>query len=440
MAHSQNINLEAINGRWSLTIEDRLRRSEVLADLRVQAGGTARLVVLGPTAGEDGLFTGRIRGNQVLLNGQYASAVVELDLSVQSDRVTGQMAGANWRADLQGQRAQVKASEVPVRDYGMLFEAIWNGVRQHFIDPRLNGIDLVAVRRRYLPRVKAARNEGDLVVAIRQSLRELRVSNTEFFLSTGNATTRLKTDRVVWKQLAPDAGYLALSDFTAEDLQKFDAQLDRALDEVGGYPALVIDLRGNRGENLQAALAALNFLLPEGRSVAYFVTREGLQRLGVSSIDQINPSSLPASFVDNQVGVSNFKGAGMYLAGGKYKRPYRGRIALLIDESCTGSCEMFAAAMKEAAIATLIGRRTRGSTFFSSPVTFTLLNWSGVVRNNVKGWRMELPIMDIRMANGMKIEGKGVEPDVLVERTATGDAELDHALSWLEKGKRNKRK
>ncbi len=427
---------QSLNGRWNLVVETDLRRSEILADLRIEKNGTARLVILSPTDGEDGLFSGRITGVQLQLKGQYERSMTELDLTVAGDRISGNMAGDNRRLEIHGRRAQSISSEVSVGQYPKVFEAVWNGVSQYFYDPRLNGVDLAAIRQRHLPRVKAARNDGELAVAIRRSLRELNASHTEFSLSTGNRTTKLKSERVVWKQLAPNVGYVALPDFTADDLKSFDAMLDRAMDEAVKRPALVLDLRGNRGENLEAALAALNFALPEGRSIAYFATRDGLTRLGVSSIDQVDPSSLPAAFVDNQIGVSKFQGAGMYLAGGKYKRPYRGRVVVLIDETCLGSCELFAAAMKEAGVATLIGRRTRGALLFSSPVTFTFAVLMPAFKSDVKGWRMDLPVMDLRTAAGKKIEGKGVEPDVLVERGASGDAELARALQWLEESNR----
>jgi C-terminal processing protease CtpA/Prc len=433
---AQSFKPELMNGRWNLVVENDLWRSEMAADLRVESDGAAKLVILAPADGEDGLFNGAVTGDRLWLKGRYERSNAEFDLKLTGNGVSGKMAGDNWSVEVQGHRAQIGGSEVSVKRYGMLFEAVWNGVSKYFYDPKLNGVDPATVRQRYLPQVKAARNDGELTVAIRQSLRELRTSHTEFFLSTGTPPTKLKNDRVAWKQLAPDVSYLALLSFTAEDLQQFDKMIDRAMDEVVKRPALVLDLRGNRGENLEAALAALNFLLPEGRSVAYFATRDGLTRLGVSSIDQIDPSSLPAAFVDNQIGVSKFQGAGMYLAGGKYKRPFRGRIVLLIDETCAGSCELFAAAMKEAGAATLIGRQTKGALLFSTPVTFTFAKMMSVFKSDVKGWRMDLPTMDIRTAGRKKIEGNGVEPDVTADRSTSSDAELARALQWLEEKKR----
>ncbi len=429
---SQTVDLNSISGRWTLTLETDLRRDQMPVDLQVDKQGVARLVLLGPTDGDDGLYEGKLIGDQLSLTGRFSGFPAELSLKLNASRLTGRMTSQAMTAQVEARRVNAGASEVPVKQYKMLGEAVWNGVDLYFYDTRFNGVDWVAVKDSHLPGIGNARNEGELAIAIRRMLRELRVSNLNFFLSTGLPTRLLKVDRLIWKSLSPDAGYLAIRDFSPDNLWDFDKQLDRAMDELGKYPGLVVDLRGNRGENLEAALAALNFLLPEGRSVAYFATRDGLARLGVNSIDQINPASLPASFVDNTLAVSKFQGAGMYLAGGKYKRPYLGRIAVLIDEGCRGSCEVFAAAMKEAGVATLIGRRTPGAVLFSSPVSFIFVKWIRVVRSQVKGWRMDLPQMEVRTARGLKLEGHGVEPEIAVERSAGVDAELTRALQWLK--------
>ncbi len=430
---SQSGNQSSIDGRWNMTLETDLRRIEIIADIRVDNSGSARLVIISSADGEDGLFTGKITNSRLLLKGSYDRKTRELDLTLSGDRLTGKMTGDHLRADIQGQRPPPSSREVSKWRHGMLFDAMWNGINKSFYDPKLNGIDQAAVRRRHLKQIKAARDDGELTVAVRRMLRELQTSHTDFYLSTGKPTNVLKAEKVAWKQIGPSAGYLALRDFTAEDFIAFDRRLDKAMGEAIKQPALVLDLRGNRGESLEEALHALNFLLPEGRPVAYFVTRDGMAKLKVSSIDQVDPSSLPSAFIDDQAAVLKFPGAGMYRAGGKYMYPYRGRIAVLIDESCLGSCELFAAAMKEAGVATLIGRRTRGAALIPSPVTFEFGTMLMMFPRDVKGWRMDLPAIDVRTAGKMKIEGKGVNPDIPVERSQAGDADLERAMRWLEK-------
>jgi C-terminal processing protease CtpA/Prc len=427
----------AISGRWNLTLENADWRIETPADLRVEYSGRARLVLLGPTDGAEGLYLGQLTGQQLSLTGQGLHGETALTLQAGGDLISGQLIEAGVRTEVRGRRAPPIQPEVSVKDYAMLGEAVWNGVNLHFYQLRPDGVDWNAVRDRSLPEIRAARDDGAVTVAIRRMLSQLQVSRVDFYLAGDGEGRFRKNSRVEWQSLSNETGYLALRDFSSEDLMSYDRELDRAMDEASKRPGLIVDLRHNRGDNLEAALAALNFILPEGRPVAYVANREALARLKVASIDQLDPASLPASFVDNQITLSKFQGAGMYLAGGKYKRPYRGKMAVLIDETCSGSCEIFAAALKEAGVATLIGRRTHGSVSFSSLVTFTFGNkMFSMARTEVKGWRMKLPSMNIRTAKGDRLEGRGVEPDVAVEISNTVDAELARAIEWITNDKR----
>ncbi|QQS46445.1 MAG: hypothetical protein IPM66_21480 [Acidobacteriota bacterium] len=424
-----------LSGRWILTIETAQRIIEHPVDLQIEASGSSRLVMLGPLGGEDGLFRGAFNDSRLELAGTLHGAEARINLSMLTQTMIGEIESDLYKAQISARRPPPDGSEVKIGDYAKVFEGVWKGVRENYYDPRLNGLNWDEIRLKYLPLARAARNDGELVLALRRMLRELKSSTADFHLSNGNPAGRLKVDRVEWKDLsrrAPNTGYLAIRAFSAEDLYSFDASLDKAMDAIGGNRAVIVDLRGNRGENLEAALDALNILLPEARSVAYFVTREGLTGLGVDSIDRIDPAKLPAAFVDNPAAIAQFKGAGMYLAGGKYKRPFGGRYIVLIDELCSGSCELFAEAMREAGVAELVGRRTAGALAVSTSVTFTFVQWFRLMKHDVPGWKMTLPMMEIRTAGKKRIDGVGIEPDVKVERSKTGeDADLAAALQRL---------
>ena len=428
---SHSANLNSLDGRWLLTLEDDARRMEMPADLRIDSGAVANLVLLGKTDGEPGLFTGLLDGNRLSVKGNYSRRPAEISLRVSGNRMAGRITGDLLEAEIYATRSLDAGTEVSAKRYEALLGAVLNGVTEHFYDPRLNGVNLNALRARHLPKVKAARNEGELVVAIRKMLAELNASHLEFFYSLDQAQIVHKQEPIVWRQIEPGIGYLALLGFPAENLRDFDSLLNLAMSELVKNPALVIDLRGNRGERLDSALAALNIILPEGHPVAFFATRQAMSRMNISSIDRIDPSTLPSAYAGDNRETAKFQGAGMYLAGGKFKSPYHGRIALLVDEGCRGSCELFAAAMQEAHQATLFGRRTRGSMLLSIPVNFTIIGWMGFPRDQVRGWQLEVPTTEVRTAGGAKIEGRGVEPDIVVERMTTNDADLARVLEWL---------
>jgi hypothetical protein len=423
------------NGRWLLSFEDDARRMEMPVDLRLEAGGQARLVLLGKTEGETGLFTGAVHDNKLRLAGSFSRAPAEISLDVSGDRATGRITSERWQAEIEGRHSPAAGAEVPASRYDALLGAVLNGVRRNFHDPKLRGLTPDALRARHLKRVKAARNEGELAVVIRRMLAELHSSHLEFYFSTGKPAVVRKQEPVVWRRLDEAVGYLALLDFPAGDPRNYDGMLNLAMTELVKSPSLVLDLRGNRGDGLETALVALNIILPEGRPVAYTASRGAMERLKLTSMDRLDPAALPAAYADDQLGTAKFQGAGLYLAGGKFKTPYRGKIALLVDESCAGSCELFAAAMKEARAATLFGQRTRGALLLSSPVNFTIIGWAGFPRSQVRGWQLDVPTTEIRTAAGKAIEGRGVEPDISVERETERDAALTRVVQWLAEAK-----
>jgi carboxyl-terminal processing protease len=114
------------------------------------------------------------------------------------------------------------------------------------------------------------------------------------------------------------------------------------------------------------------------------------------------------------------KGALMLATGGRAQTPYRGRVVVLIDEYCFSASEALASVVKETRVATLIGRRTAGAMLSANPVA-------------VEGdWTLLLPVWDFRTAQGVRVEGKGVEPEIAVKYQEGKDADVEAALSFLK--------
>jgi carboxyl-terminal processing protease len=61
------------------------------------------------------------------------------------------------------------------------FESVWQAVRDHFYDPRHNGLNWLAVRERYLPDVERATSERSVARVINAMLSELHASHTRFY-------------------------------------------------------------------------------------------------------------------------------------------------------------------------------------------------------------------------------------------------------------------
>jgi carboxyl-terminal processing protease len=62
-------------------------------------------------------------------------------------------------------------------------EEVWRIVDEHFFDPNLNGVDWPAMLERYAPAARRAGDETELADVINAMLGELRTSHTEYFIA-----------------------------------------------------------------------------------------------------------------------------------------------------------------------------------------------------------------------------------------------------------------
>jgi C-terminal processing protease CtpA/Prc len=173
--------------------------------------------------------------------------------------------------------------------------------------------------------------------------------------------------------------------------------IDDALAAVIGAPALVIDLRGDRGgvdfvgERLIADLA-------EGRAtLATYRVLVAPETLALRPRwKDLAPEADGFSTVQTLAVDARAAGAG-----------FHGKLAVVIDAGCISTCEMIASALRARLHATLVGETTGGSS--GAPVEVAL---------PASGGKLAIPTWNLVSADGLPIEGDGVAPDVEVVPTA----------------------
>jgi carboxyl-terminal processing protease len=62
-----------------------------------------------------------------------------------------------------------------------VFEQVWKTVNDNFFDPKFNGVDWAALREKYRPEVAKTRSREELSTVINQMLGELKTSHTRFY-------------------------------------------------------------------------------------------------------------------------------------------------------------------------------------------------------------------------------------------------------------------
>lgn len=188
--------------------------------------------------------------------------------------------------------------------------------------------------------------------------------------------------------------HIALYEFTANSASLFSQALDRF--KISGSNKLVIDLRGNPGGYLDAAVDIASHFLPKGAMV---VTED---------FDGKEPNNVHSS-----VGYGDV--------------PTNTKIVVLIDGGSASASEILAGALQDAHVATLVGTKS-----FGKGSVQTLMNLDdGSLKITVARWVTP---------SGHWIMGAGVTPNIVVPYTKEDadikkDPQMTRAVEFLTTGK-----
>lgn len=231
-------------------------------------------------------------------------------------------------------------------------------------------------------RARFAAKEGETLewVFLDAQDHEVRVSAVARALSTA--------PRQEVRELEGGFVYLRFDEFDRPDRR----WLGRELTKHAAAPGVVIDLRRNPGGETFSLGITIGEFFDHSVDCGTFITRSG---------DRCVKHSW-------QLGSAN----------------YAGKVAVLVDGATGSAAEIFSAVLQDHGRATIVGRKTAGavlaSRFYRLP----------------DGGELQLSREDYVAPKGRRIEGKGVEPDVKVERSladlrAGRDPDLEAALRVL---------
>ncbi|MCF0121868.1 MAG: S41 family peptidase [Lachnospiraceae bacterium] len=198
------------------------------------------------------------------------------------------------------------------------------------------------------------------------------------------AKETVKIKFVKGEMLKNQIGYIQITDFTDVTSSQFEKIYEELKEK--GLQKLVIDLRDNPGGLLDGVCDTLSQILPEG-IIVYTKDKDGNQN----------------------------------------KRDCAGRtpidipLVILVNEGSASASEIFAGAVKDYGIGTLVGEKTFGK---------------GIVQNTYKlsdGSVVKLTVAHYYTPKGDDINGTGIIPDVEVKEPEESktDVQLDKALEIL---------
>lgn len=296
---------------------------------------------------EDGIYAGMMAG----LADPYAYYYPKQDVQEVTDAAKGVYSGigATLTEDAQtGEIVVVSCYEgTPAEEAGLLPGDVLTGVNGE----SAGDWDMTEL-------IEKIRSEpGDAVTL--QILRD----GQEMELSVERRSIEIQT--VTYTMLDDSVGYLKITEFDQVTVEQFKKAME-ALDKEN-MERLIIDLRGNPGGVLDAVCKVLDELLPEGLIV----------------------------YTEDKAGHRT-----EYFSNGKktFDRP----LAVLIDGNSASASEIFAGAVKDYGLGTLVGTTTFGKGIVQR--MYSLSDGSG----------LEMTIARYYTPKGNNIHEKGIDPDVEV--------------------------
>ncbi|MCX7799550.1 MAG: S41 family peptidase [Fimbriimonadales bacterium] len=185
----------------------------------------------------------------------------------------------------------------------------------------------------------------------------------------------------------------------------YDRQnIERLIDEAKNAKQLILDLRGNGGGAVANFMHLLAQFLPQDTPVGTFVSRRMVERYVEETKGDPTDLRAIARWSDSKVKPSRTN-----------RKPFAGRVAVLVDRRSGSASEIVAAALQEHLDAPVVGTPSAGAVLVS------------VMASLPGGFQLQYPISDYVTMEGVRLEGTGVRPTLEVAPPRFG--EPDHAVA-----------
>lgn len=199
------------------------------------------------------------------------------------------------------------------------------------------------------------------------------------------------------KMMEGGIGYLKLNSFIATAMPEFC----KTIHAMNDSPAIILDLRDNPGGLIGMTASIMGLL--ESKPVKF------------GRLFRDMPS---VSFMSEDVPVESYPQA----------KPYAGRVVVLINGSSASSSEILSSGLQENGRAVIVGEQSAGEVM------------SSIVYKLPTPAFFQIAISDFETANGVRLEGKGVTPDIKVSNgrkalLENADYQLQAAIDLIKSGK-----
>ena len=267
-------------------------------------------------------------------------------------------------------------------------------------------------------------------VAIVGSDEQQRTVSVDVARPKGKKLHFIQPTLVEGRHLDGGLGYLKVAMFPGMVGVEVANAISSAIEELGAIERLIIDLRGNTGGGV-GALRVMSLLTPEKIPVGFALDRRRVtknldsEKLKFPRFSRIPTSTKALWPLAMRFALAMLTRKPIVLqTEGLGKKPFHGRVVLLVNRHTASAAEMIVAFARENNLATIIGEKTAGR----------LLSATSVKVGN--GFRLALPTGAYYTWKGAVLEGTPIEPDELVafdwrDRRSGRDRQLEYAIDHI---------
>ena len=168
-----------------------------------------------------------------------------------------------------------------------------------------------------------------------------------------------------------------------------------------GADNLILDVRGNGGGRVINLLHLSSFFLKRDQPLGTFVDRRVMERYKKDTGSETAELFEVAEWNQNKLRPMR-----------RNVEPFAGNLVVLVDGATGSASEMIAAALRDQRNAKVVGMRSAGAALAST------------MRQLRDGYMLQFPLMDYVTIKGLRIEGIGIEPDVVAPNLRFGEKDI----------------
>lgn len=323
---------------------------------------------------------------------------------------------------------------LPVGNYDEIYQRIREATRAAFYRPHaLEEPQWQSFWAELREGLAASQDDFDAMAAFAAARDEIGVSHYALVRSTtsaeeafAEASARHDMDKALTLTWPSDRVALLDANTFSLPLEATERRLTSLFEQVHNLDpdALIIDIRGNSGGYISSMLVAAHLIespLPAG----YLVTNQWWENHDhAPSPEQarrlLSRFSEEANDI-NQVLHHLRTSAGMFMVVPPLTPRYAGPVYVLTDSHSASATEPLVHVLKHHGRATTIGETTAGKMLSADLVELA------------PGWRLRVPRADYYTADGQRLDGRGVQPDIHAESNDV----MEQAMSLAEEMRRN---